>query len=76
MLSLLRRRVRRVAPELVRPLPRPGADRRWDDHPHERALLAAAFALGVVFVAADEGAGFTRILGLCVVAERPRAEES
>lgn len=67
MLSLLRRRVRRVAPELVRPLPRPGADRRFDDHPHERTLLAVLFALGVVVIAADEGAGFTRILGLSVV---------
>ena len=68
MLSLLRRRVRRVAPELVRPLPRPGADRRFDDHPHERALLAVLFAIGVVVIAADEGAGFTRLLGLSVVA--------
>src|SRR5262249_54218043 len=66
--SLLRRRVRRVAPELVRPLPRGGADRRYDDAPYERALLAAVFGAGVVFLAADEGAGFTRMLGLCVVA--------
>ncbi|HET6163038.1 MAG TPA: HDIG domain-containing protein [Planctomycetota bacterium] len=68
MPSLLRRRPRRVAPELVRPLSRHGADRRYDDSPYERALLAAAFAGGVVFLAADEGAGFTRMLGLAVVA--------
>ena len=68
MPSLLRRRPRRVAPELVRPLPRHGADRRYDDSPYERALLAVAFADGVIFLAADEGAGFTRMLGLAVVA--------
>jgi putative nucleotidyltransferase with HDIG domain len=67
VLSLLRRRVKRLAPELVRPLARPGSEKSFRDHPHERALLAALFALGAVVVAADPGAGVARLAGLAVV---------
>jgi len=67
VLPLLRRRVKRVAPELVRPLPRPGSEKSFRDHPHERAIVAALFALGAVLIAADPGAGAARLVGLAVV---------
>jgi hypothetical protein len=68
MALLLRHRMKRVGPELVRPLPRPGSERSFRDHPHERAVLATAFAIGTVLVAGDPGAGAARLAGLAVVA--------
>jgi len=60
--------MKRVGPELVRPLPRPGSERNFRDHPHERAILAVVFALGAVLVAGDPAAGTARLAGLTVVA--------
>jgi putative nucleotidyltransferase with HDIG domain len=67
MLPWFRRRTKRVAPELVRPLVRVGGEKELSGAPHERVvvtLLAAAVAVGV---AADDRASVARLIGLVVV---------
>jgi putative nucleotidyltransferase with HDIG domain len=63
----MRRRTVRVAAELVRPLPRPGAQKDYVDRPYERALLAALFAVGGVAVAYEPSSGAAHLLGLTAV---------
>jgi putative nucleotidyltransferase with HDIG domain len=67
MLGLLRRQPRRVAPELVRPLPRAGRDRSFANQPVERALVTALAAAASVAIAAEPGGGIARLAGLAVV---------
>ncbi|MSR46690.1 MAG: HDIG domain-containing protein [Planctomycetes bacterium] len=67
MFGWLRRQPRRVAPELVRPLPRAGHERDFANQPAERALMTAATAFAAVLLAAAPGGGVARLFGLAVV---------
>lgn len=67
MIGWWRRQPRRVAPELVRPLPRAGKEPNFAHRPAERALVMLLFSLAAMAIAIDPGADGARVAGLAVV---------